>query len=153
MLLSTSTAEHHGVWAFQSGKSEASDVISHSNLATSLKENTCNCHVRTSGDQGQTTPPATDAPTSAQPPKRPSACQHHAWPSPGQRRCSLLSNPEVRRARSFLPLPISEHSLVGERGEWQGNLGSADMVRPRKNEISMWKKIPGTSTCQIKKLL
>lgn len=53
ILLSTSAAKHHGVWSLQSGRSEASDVISHSNLATSLKENTCNCHVCTSGDRGK----------------------------------------------------------------------------------------------------
>lgn len=52
--MSTSAAKHHGVWSLQSGRSEASDVISHSNLATSLKENTCNCHVCTSpGDRGK----------------------------------------------------------------------------------------------------
>lgn len=27
MLLATSAAKHHGVWSFQSGRSEASDVI------------------------------------------------------------------------------------------------------------------------------
>lgn len=37
-LLSTSSAGRHGVWSFQSGSSEASDVIGHSNLTTGLKK-------------------------------------------------------------------------------------------------------------------
>ena len=40
MLLSTSAVEHYGSLLFQSGRSEASDVTGHSNLATSLKKNT-----------------------------------------------------------------------------------------------------------------
>ena len=43
-LLPTGLPVTHRVWPFQSGRVEASDVIAHSNLATSLKENTCNCH-------------------------------------------------------------------------------------------------------------
>lgn len=42
-LLLTAVPVGHRVCPFQSGRLEASDVIAHSNLATSLKENTCNC--------------------------------------------------------------------------------------------------------------
>lgn len=42
-LLPTALPVVHRVCPFQSGRLEASDVIAHSNLATSLKENTCNC--------------------------------------------------------------------------------------------------------------
>lgn len=46
MLLSTSDAKHRGVSSFQSGRSGASDAMSHSNLTTSLEDsNSCNCAV------------------------------------------------------------------------------------------------------------
>ena len=103
MLLSTSAAERHGVWSFQSGRSEACDVImGHSNLATSLNENTSNCQTYVCTcprDQGKMVSPATD-PTSARPPKPPSRCPDPSLPLPS--RCavlSLLDSPP--RSRSF----------------------------------------------------
>ena len=52
MLLFTSAVEHYGSLLFQSGRSEASDVTGHSNLATSLKKNTSKCLTEVSSSPG-----------------------------------------------------------------------------------------------------
>ncbi|CAK7303984.1 hypothetical protein VULLAG_LOCUS11151 [Vulpes lagopus] len=108
MLLSTSVAKKHGVQSFQSGRSEASDVMHHSSLAAILKEDTCNCetavHFWSSGSRlSHVADPACN-----HPPKLSSGCLDHSTPL------------QHVRGSPHPSIPVSGCSLAGEGGNRRG---------------------------------